>query len=110
MVLSKECIAIFVNWRYLIFLSQLKQQMVLNAIRLFLRSLIANMVTILINFQQNFALVKSFQNFAIKFLNQNTFLERLRVLQNFRQVGEEKRRVFTRVISRYRSNQLSKQK
>ena len=31
------------------------------------------MATILINFQQNFALVGSFQHFAIKFLNQKDF-------------------------------------
>ena len=36
----------------------------------FFCSLIANMATILIIFQQNFALVRSFQPFAIKFLNQ----------------------------------------
>ena len=35
---------------------------------LFFSSLIANMATILINFQQKFALVRSFQHFAIKFL------------------------------------------
>ena len=39
----------------------------------FFSSLIANMATILINFQQKFALVKSFQHFAIKFLNQKDF-------------------------------------
>ena len=36
-------------------------------------SLTANMATILINFQQKFALVRSFQHFAIKFLNQKDF-------------------------------------
>ena len=46
---------------------------VLNAIRFFLAILIANMATILINFQQKFALVRSFQHFAIKFLNQKDF-------------------------------------
>ena len=40
---------------------------------LFFSSFIANMVTILINFQQKFALVKSFQHFAIKFQNQKDF-------------------------------------
>ena len=44
-----------------------------NAIRFFFSSLIANMTTILINFQQNFALVGSFQHFTIKFLNQKDF-------------------------------------
>ena len=41
--------------------------MVLNAIR-FLSSPIANMATILSNFQQKFALGRSFQHFAIEFL------------------------------------------
>ena len=50
------------------------QQMVLNAIRFLLSSLIANMATILISFQQKFALARSFQHFAIKFLNQKRFL------------------------------------
>ena len=54
------------------------QQMVLHAIRFLLSSLIANMATILINFQQKFALVRSFQHFAIKFLNQKRFLARLK--------------------------------
>ena len=52
---------------------QSKQQMVLNAIRFFLSSLIANMATILINFQQKFVLVRSFQHFAIEFLNEKNF-------------------------------------
>ena len=52
--------------------------MVLNAIRFLLRSLIANMLTILINFQQKFALVRHFQQFAIKFLHQKRFLARLK--------------------------------
>ena len=46
-VFEKKCIAIFVNWRYSIFLYQSKQQMILNGIR-FLTSLIANMVTTLL--------------------------------------------------------------
>ena len=58
----KECITIFVNWRYSKFLYQSKQQMVLKAIR-FLLSLKANMETILIHFQQNFASVKKFSTF-----------------------------------------------
>ena len=41
-------------------------------------SLIANMATILINFWQKFALVISFQHFAIKFLTQKKFLARLK--------------------------------
>ena len=41
--------------------------LVLNTIR-FLSSLIANMATILSNFQQKFALGRSFQHFAIEFL------------------------------------------
>ena len=52
--------------------------MVLNAIDFLFCSLIANMATILINFQQKFALVRSFQHFAIKFLNQKRFLTRLK--------------------------------
>ena len=36
------------------------------------------MATILINFQQKFALVRSFQHFAIKFLNPKIFLARLK--------------------------------
>ena len=40
---------------------------------LFFSSLIASMATILINFQQKLALVKNFQHFAIKFLNQKVF-------------------------------------
>ena len=51
--------------------------MVLNAIR-FLSSLIANMATFLINFQQKIALVRSFEHFAIKILNQKRFLARLK--------------------------------
>ena len=41
---------------------------------LFCSSLIPKMATILINFQQKFAFVRSFQRFAIKFLNQKDFL------------------------------------
>ena len=52
--------------------------MVHNAIHFLLSSLIANMATILIHFQQKFALVRSFQHFAIKFLNQKIFLARLK--------------------------------
>ena len=40
---------------------------------LFFSSLIANMVTILIIFQHKFALVRRFQHFATKFLNQKDF-------------------------------------
>ena len=47
--------------------------MVLNAIRFLFSSLIANIATILINFQQKFALVRSFLHFAIEFLNQKDF-------------------------------------
>ena len=36
------------------------------------------MATILINFQQKFALVRSFQHFAIKFVNQKRFFARLK--------------------------------
>ena len=47
------------------------------------------MVTILINFQQKIALIRSFQHFAIKFLNQKDFSHALRVLQDPLQAGEE---------------------
>ena len=47
--------------------------MVLNAV-CFLSCLVANVATILINFQQKFALFRSFQHFVIKFLNQKRFL------------------------------------
>ena len=40
---------------------------------LFLSSLEANMVTILINFRKKFASVRSFEHFAFKFLNQKDF-------------------------------------
>ena len=43
---------------------------------------IANMATIWINFQQKFAWVKSFQQFAITFLNQKDFSHASRVLQD----------------------------
>ena len=52
--------------------------MVLNAIRFLLSSLIANMTTILIHFQQKFALPLSFKHFAINFLNQKRFLSPLK--------------------------------
>ena len=51
--------------------------MVLYAIR-FLSILLANMATILYTFQQKFALVLTFQHFAIKFLNQKRFIARLK--------------------------------
>ena len=44
----------------------------------FFSSLIANMATIWINFQQKSALVRNFQHFAVKFLNQKRFLARLK--------------------------------
>ena len=52
--------------------------MVFNAIRFLLSSLKANMATIIINFQQKFALDGSFQHFVIKFLNQKRLLARLK--------------------------------
>ena len=57
--------------------------MVLNAIRIFLSSLIANMATILIDFQQTFALVGSLQHIVIKFLNQKRFFARLKSASKF---------------------------
>ena len=52
--------------------------MVLKGIRFLLSSLITNMAMLLINFHQKFALVRSFQHFAIKFLNQKRLLARLK--------------------------------
>ena len=52
--------------------------MVFKAIRFLLSSLITNMATLLINFHQKFALVRSFQHFAIKFLNQKRLLARFK--------------------------------
>ena len=52
--------------------------MVLNAIGFLLCSLIAIMVTVLINFQQKFTFVKVFNIFAIQFLKQKGFLARLK--------------------------------
>ena len=52
--------------------------MVPNAMRFLLSSLTAKMATILLNFQQKVASVRSFQHFAIKFLNQKRFLARLK--------------------------------
>ena len=69
-------ISFLVNWHNSIFLYQSKQQMVPNALRFLLSSLIANMTMILINFQQKFALVRNFQRFAIKFLSRKRFLIR----------------------------------
>ena len=52
--------------------------MVFTVVRFFFSSLIANMATVLINFLLKFALVGSFQHFAIKFLSQKRFLARLK--------------------------------
>ena len=49
---------------------------------LFFSSQIANMATFLINFQQKFVLLRSFQHFAIKFLNQKDFSRAKRVLHD----------------------------
>ena len=77
--------------------------MVLKANRFFLSGLIANMATILINFQQKFALVRNLQHFVIKFFNQKRFLARLksalRSLLNWRGI--------TQVVPHNRSKQLS---
>ena len=48
----------------------------------FFSSLIANMATILINFQQKTALVRILQHFAIKFLNQKNFSHAQKALQD----------------------------
>ena len=66
------------NWRYSIFLHQSVQRTIFNAISFLFSSPIANMAMILINFQQKLALVRTFQHFAIKFLNQKKFLEKLK--------------------------------
>ena len=52
--------------------------MVLKAIHFLLSNLIANMTTILIYFRQKFVLVRSIQNFAIKFLKKKRFFARLK--------------------------------
>ena len=65
----KKCVLLFLltgATQYILY--QSIQRTVLNAICFLLSSLIANMETILSNLQQKFALVKSFQHFAIKFL------------------------------------------
>ena len=56
------------------FLCQSKQPMVLKAIHFLLCSLIANMVTVLIHFQQKFALGRSFQHFVLNFGTEKDFL------------------------------------
>ena len=68
--------------------------MVLNAIRFPLRSLVANMATILINFQQQFALVRRFQHFATKFLNQKRIYARLKSVSKSSLSWREKCDVF----------------
>ena len=83
LLLQKMCIAIFANWHYSIFLYQSKQQMVLNAIRFILISLKANLAMIFISFVQKCALVKTFQPFAVKFLNQKGFLVREKSASKF---------------------------
>ena len=55
------------DWPYSISLYQSKQQMVLNAIRFLLSSQIENIGTILINFEQKFALVRVFNILPLKF-------------------------------------------
>ena len=52
--------------------------MILNAIRFLFSCLIANMAKIMINFQQKFALVRSFLHLVITILNQKEFLARLK--------------------------------
>ena len=78
--------------------------MVLNAIRFLLSSLIANIATILINFQQQLASVRSFQHFTIKFLNQKRFFARLKSalksLLSWREKCDFFYRFFTLVIPR----------
>ena len=62
------------------------------------------MVTILINFQQKFALVKSFQHFAIKFLNQKDFSH----ASGFSfKLARKMWRFFTRTAIRNRLKQVS---
>ena len=88
--------------------------MILNAIRFLLRSLIANMATIVINFQQKFALVLQLEVFNIspfKFLNQKRFLARLKNASKSSSSWRGKCDVFfTRVISRDRYKQLNERK
>ena len=65
---SQKSVSLFLSNGANQYFYQSKQQMVLNAIHFFLSSLIANMATILIGFQQKFALVRSFQQIAVKLL------------------------------------------
>ena len=66
---TEETIVFFVTFLSLVAfqLRRGRPPSVLNVIR-FLSSLIAKMTTILSNFQQKFALGRSFQHFAIEFL------------------------------------------
>ena len=85
--------------------------MVLNAIRFLLSSLIAYMAMILVDFQQKFALVRSFQHFTIKIPTQKRFLARLKSASKSLLSWQGKCDVFfTRVVSRNRTKQLSKRK
>ena len=104
-------LAAFIYWHYSIFLYQPKEQIILSAIPFLRSSLMANMTAILINFQQNFALVWSFQHFAIKFLNQKRFIARFKSAVKSSLSWRGKCDVFfTRVISCNRSKQLSERK
>ena len=103
--------AFFVNWCcYSIFLYHSIQQMVLVAIR-FLSSLVANMATITIHFQQKFTLVRSFQHFAIN-SEPKRFLARLtEYFKIFVMLARKMLRFFLhKLISCNRSKQLSERK
>ena len=90
----KKSIAIFVNWRNSVFLYQSIPSVVLNAICFFLSSLIANMATILINFQQKFALTRSFQDFTTKYVNQKRFIACLKSASKFSLCWQGKPNIF----------------
>ena len=87
------------------------QLALLSAICFLLSSLIANTATILINFQPKFGLVRSFQPFAINFLNPKRFLARLKSTSRSTLSWQGKCDIFftrvARVISRNRSKQLA---
>ena len=72
-VLIKGCIAIFCQVALLNICLSVETANGSQCNSIFFSSLIANMATISIIFQQKFALVKSFLHFAIKFLNQKDF-------------------------------------
>ena len=101
----------FVNWGYSMFLYQLIQRTVLDAIRFLLSSLIANMETILENFQQKFSSVREkFLTFVIKFRTKQISRARKVCFKIVVKLVRKMWRFNTWVISRSRSKQLSDRK